>query len=203
MDVDAVQGRCGEGIRDRVEQRRDDDRKFAQSCVLSSATKENPYFTRILTTPQNVLAATYPDIFKAAITYSGVPAGCFVSASGSIAAWNSTCAQGNSISTPAHWASVAKAMYPGYSGARPRMQIYHGSADTTLRPQNYQETMKEWAGVFGYNYDKPQSTTPNSPQTGYTKTVYGPAVQGIYAANVGHTVPIRGADDMKFFGFVV
>lgn len=92
-------------------------------------------------------------------------------------------------------------MYPSYTGTRPKMQIYHGSADTTLLPQNYQETMKEWSGVFGYNYNQPQSTSPNTPQSGYTKTVYGPSVQGIYAQNVGHTVPIRGADDMKFFGF--
>ncbi len=39
-------------------------------------------------------------------------------------------------------------MYPGYSGARPKMQIYHGSADTTLAPANYNETIKEWCGVF-------------------------------------------------------
>ena len=92
-------------------------------------------------------------------------------------------------------------VYPGFTGARPKMQIYHGSADATLRPANYQETMKEWSGVFGYNYDKPQSTQANTPQSGYTKTTYGASVEGIYAQNVGHTVPIRGADDMKFFGF--
>jgi acetylxylan esterase len=92
-------------------------------------------------------------------------------------------------------------VYPGFTGTRPKMQIYHGSADATLRPANYQETMKEWSGVFGYNYDKPQSTQANVPQSGYTKTTYGASVEGIYAQNVGHTVPIRGADDMKFFGF--
>ncbi|CAN9423152.1 unnamed protein product [Alternaria alternata] len=149
----------------------------------------------------NVMAATYPELFKGAIVYSGVSAGCFVSASGGVDAWNSTCAQGNSIATPAAWANVVKNMYPSYTGARPKMQIYHGSADTTLRPQNYQETMKQWAGVFGYDYNKPQSTKANDPQSGYTRTIYGPNVQGIYAQNVGHTVPIRGADDMKFFGF--
>ncbi len=48
----------------------------------------------------NVMAATYPELFKAATAYSGVPAGCFVStgqisapAAGSTPAWNSTCAQ--------------------------------------------------------------------------------------------------------------
>jgi acetylxylan esterase len=62
-------------------------------------------------------------------------------------------------------------------------------------------TNNEQAGVFGYDYSKPQSTKNNDPQSGYTRTIYGPNVQGIYAAGVGHTVPIRGADDMKFFGF--
>ncbi|KAI8934972.1 hypothetical protein NX059_008638 [Plenodomus lindquistii] len=149
----------------------------------------------------NVLAATYPNIFKAAIPYSGVNAGCFVSAANGIDAWNSTCANGQSTATPAAWATIAKNMYPGYNGTRPRMQVYHGSADSTLRPQNYQETMKQWAGVFGYDYDKPESTKANDPQSGYTRTVYGVSVQGVYAQGVGHTVPIRGADDMKFFGF--
>jgi acetylxylan esterase len=59
-------------------------------------------------------------------------------------AWNSTCAQGKSIATPEAWANVVKNMYPSYTGARPKMQVYHGSADTTLLPQNYQETMKQW-----------------------------------------------------------
>ncbi|CAA9960096.1 hypothetical protein P3342_005510 [Pyrenophora teres f. teres] len=149
----------------------------------------------------NVLAATYPDLFKAAIVYNGVPAGCFVSSSGGVAAWNSTCAQGLSIATPQAWGKVVFDMYPNFSGSRTKMQVYHGGVDTTLRPQNYQETMKQWANVFNYDYNKPQSVQANTPQAGYTKTVWGPNVQGILAANVGHTVSIRGADDMKFFGF--
>lgn len=35
--------------------------------------------SHVLTTSQNVMAATYPEMFKAATAYSGVPAGCFVS----------------------------------------------------------------------------------------------------------------------------
>ncbi|KAF2005071.1 carbohydrate esterase family 1 protein [Amniculicola lignicola CBS 123094] len=149
----------------------------------------------------NVLAATYPDMFAAGIAYSGVPAGCFVSTSNGVAAWNGTCADGRAVATPQKWAQVVFDMYPGYNGTRPKMQIYHGSADATIRPQNYQETMKQWAGVFGYNYDKPELTKSNDPQSGYTRTTYGPRAEGIYASGVGHSVAIRGADDMKFFGF--
>jgi acetylxylan esterase len=149
---------------------------------------------------QNVLAATYPDIFKAAIVYSGVAAGCFVSNAGAIDAWNATCANGQSDATPEAWAKVVFDMYPNYDGNRPKMQIYHGGADTALLPQNYNETMKQWAGVFGYklylvrNYE-------NDPQSNWTRSVYGASLEGIFAPEAGHTVPIRGSDDMKFFGF--
>ncbi|KAI8189002.1 Efflux pump dotC [Colletotrichum sp. SAR 10_75] len=122
----------------------------------------------------NVMAATYPELFAAGIAYSGVPAGCFYT--GTVNGWNSTCSQGQSISTQAVWAQTALNMYPGYSGARPRMQIYHGSADTTLYPQNWNETIKQWTGVFGYSLT-PQQTLPGTPSGQYTKYIYGPNLQ--------------------------
>jgi len=147
----------------------------------------------------NVMCAAYPNLFQAATVYSGVAAGCFVSTSGQVDGWNASCAQGMVITTQQHWADVARAMDPGYSGSRPRIQIYHGSADRTLYPQNYNETIKQWTGVFGYSLT-PQQVLPNTPLQQYTTYIFGPNVQGIYAINVGHTVPIQGNQDMKWFG---
>jgi acetylxylan esterase len=147
----------------------------------------------------NVMCATYPELFQAASVYSGVPAGCFVSASNQVNGWNATCATGKTIDTQQQWKNVVTGMYQGYGGARPKMQIYHGSADTTLYPQNYNETIKQWTGVFGYGMN-PQQVQQNSPQQGYTREIYGPNVQGIYARGVGHTVPVQGNEDMKWFG---
>ena len=145
------------------------------------------------------MAATYPEMFAAATAYSGVPAGCFVSSSNQVDAWNSTCAEGDVNATPQYWTSVVDAMYPGYTGARPRFQVYHGSIDTTLYPENYNETVKEWTGVLGYNYQTPEKVEANFPQPAYTTDIWGVTaanplgtVQGIYALNVGHTVPING-----------
>ena len=152
-----------------------------------------------LSPSQNVMAATYPGMLKAATAYSGVPAGCFVSTANQEAAWNSTCAQGTVQASAQYWAATVKAMYPGYSGARPRFQVYHGSADAILRPQNYQETVKEWTGVFGFDAAKPQKSQADFPKQGYKTETWGVSeanplgtVQGIYVTGVGHTVPVDG-----------
>lgn len=76
----------------------------------------------------------------------------------------------------------------------------------TLYPQNYQETVKEWTGVFGYDATKPAKAQENFPHSGYTTDSWGidsanplGKVQGIYALNVGHTVPINGTQDLMWF----
>ncbi|KAK0667317.1 Alpha/Beta hydrolase protein [Cercophora samala] len=146
----------------------------------------------------NVLAATYPDVFKAASAYAGVPAGCFYT--GTVAGWNNTCANGQSITTQEHWAQTARNMYPGYTGARPKMMIYHGSADDIIYPRNFNETMKQWAGVLGYTYGSPRQTIANSPSAPYTKYVYGDDLVGIYGTGITHNIQINGALDLEWFG---
>ncbi|KAG7405029.1 putative acetylxylan esterase A [Fusarium oxysporum f. sp. rapae] len=112
----------------------------------------------------NVMAATYPDIFAAGIAYAGVPAGCFRSEDNIPDFWNSTCATGQSIWTQNQWANVVKNMYPGYDGPRPKMQIYHGSADQTFLGQGITHSIdvfpEEDLKWFGFaDPVKPSSTT--------------------------------------------
>jgi acetylxylan esterase len=72
--------------------------------------------------------------------------------------------------------------YPGYTGDRPKVQIWHGTADTTLSPQTgYYEAVKEWTNVFGYSQTPiSQSSMPGFPST-YTNSTYGPKFQAILA----------------------
>ncbi|KAL2834212.1 Acetylxylan esterase A [Aspergillus cavernicola] len=149
----------------------------------------------------NVMAATYPNLFAAGIVYAGVPAGCFYSDTNQENGWNSTCAQGEVISTPEHWGDIARAMDAGYNGTRPKMQIYHGSVDATLYPQNYYETCKQWSDVFGYTYDSPQEVQSDTPLADWDKTIWGESLQGILANGVTHNIQIQGEEDLKWFGF--
>jgi poly(hydroxyalkanoate) depolymerase family esterase len=84
------------------------------------------------------LLAVYPDIFKAGAEFSGVPAG---------GCW--TCDGGYVSHTPQQWGAIVLAMHAGYSGFRPRLQLWHGTADTTVDYNNHLEAIKEWTNVLG------------------------------------------------------
>jgi len=81
----------------------------------------------------------YPDLFAAGAAFSGVPYGCFAGSSN----WNSQCADGKLIKTAATWGDEVRTGYPGFNGTRPRLQLWHGTADTTLYYQNFVEANKQ------------------------------------------------------------
>ncbi|KIK66164.1 carbohydrate esterase family 1 protein [Collybiopsis luxurians FD-317 M1] len=143
----------------------------------------------------NVMAGSYPELFAAASAYSGVPFGCFAGSSD----WNSQCAEGQLIKTAQQWGDQVRAAYSGYTGSRPKMMLWHGTADTTLYYPNYGEEIKEWTNVFGLSQTA-TTTTANDPQSGYTMTTYGSQVVGYSAAGVGHTVPVHETIDLAWFG---
>jgi poly(hydroxyalkanoate) depolymerase family esterase len=94
------------------------------------------------------LLAVYPDVFKAGAEFSGVPAGCW-SVSDPNGQWSAPCASGQVTHTAQQWGDTVRAMYAGYSGYRPRIQLWHGTADTTINYQNQLEAIKEWTNVLG------------------------------------------------------
>ena len=150
----------------------------------------------------NVLLGDFPDVFKAGAAFMGVPFGCFATTDGSL--WNTTCANGQSIKTAQQWGDIARAAFTGFSGTRPRMQLWHGTADTTLFFPNFGEEIKQWTNVLGV------SQTPaftDSPQSGWTRTRYGGTgigapVEAISVQGAGHVLPLAGMAAMaiQFFG---
>ncbi|KAJ8081734.1 hypothetical protein PM082_007580 [Marasmius tenuissimus] len=158
------------------------------SLVFATGTSSGAMMT-------NVLMGAYPDLFKAGSAFSGVPYGCFAGAS----MWNSQCAQGQLIKTAQQWGDQVRSGYPGFTGTRPKFQFWHGSTDTTLYPQNFQEEIKQWTNVFGVS-TTPTSNQTNNPLANYWRASFGSNVQAIWANGVGHTVPERVDDVLAWFG---
>jgi acetylxylan esterase len=104
------------------------------------------------------LLAVYPDVFKAGAEFSGVPAGCWASSYASSNQWSGPCAGGMVSNTAQQWGDLVRAMDKGYTGHRPRVQLWHGTADPTINYNNQTEAIKEWTNVLGLP-TAPTSTT--------------------------------------------
>lgn len=148
----------------------------------------------------NVLLGDYPDVFKAGVAFAGVPFGCFAVNPDSLR-WSSACATGTVTHTAQEWGDIARAAYPGYSGPRPRFQIWHGTADEVLSYVNFGEEIKQWTNVYGISQTP---TTTDSPQSGWTRTRYngssGVMLEAISMQGVPHNLPVNAAEALRFFG---
>jgi poly(3-hydroxybutyrate) depolymerase len=150
----------------------------------------------------NVLLGDYPDVFAAGAAFSGVPFGCFATTDGS--EWNSACANGTVTHTPQQWGDLVRGAYPGYTGHRPRMQVWHGTEDATLRYPDFGEEIKQWTNVLGAGQTPAATDTPVS---GWTRTRYGSTgdrapVEAISLQGVGHNLYSYGMASraLTFFG---
>jgi hypothetical protein len=108
--------------------------------------------------------------------------------------------------TAQQWGDMVRNADPGYSGPRPRVQLWHGTADTTLNYNNFGQEILQWTNVLGVS-STPATTT--TPMPGWTETQYDNSsgtveVEGFSLAGVGHQLIIEGtgmeADALHFFG---
>lgn len=149
----------------------------------------------------NVMAGSYPEVFEAGAAYSGTAHACFAgSPTATPFGSNQTCAQGLKH-TPEEWGAFVRNSYPGYTGRRPRMQIYHGLADGLVRPQCGYEALKQWSNILDVPLSKNVTGVPSSQ---YTQMIYGDGtkLQGFFGQGVGHTAPVNENLMLKFFGLI-
>ncbi|NUP52420.1 MAG: PHB depolymerase family esterase [Catenulispora sp.] len=141
----------------------------------------------------NVMVADYPDVFKAGAAFMGVPYHCFYT--GTVRGWNGPCAGGQVSMTPQQWGDLVRNdAYPGYTGPRPKMQLWHGTNDTTLNYNNLGEEIKQWTNVTGVSQTPSSSDTPvtNWNRTRYNNSSGVTQVEAYSIVGAGHQLPIQG-----------
>lgn len=151
----------------------------------------------------NEMLALYPDVFKAGAAFMGVPFNCFANAA-DFPPGSSQCTGGNMNRTPQEWGDAVRQAFPGYTGARPRVQLWHGTNDTLVPYQLLQEEIEQWTNVFGLS-QTPTST--DTPQPGWDRRRYADAsgtvqVEAYSIQGAGHSLPSGGmaASAIAFFG---
>jgi len=156
------------------------------------------------------LLGVYPDVFMAGVSIMGVPCGCWgqsdyndVTGSGSTAQWCGSCAGGSVSMTGAQWGALVSSYFPGYTGHRPRLQHWHGTADTTLNYKNMAQDILEWTDLLGLSAT-PTGTDQNTPSSGTTHQYWKNSCYTVYEtfalSGVGHAVSLDGATLAAYFG---
>lgn len=141
----------------------------------------------------NVMLADYPDVFKAGAAFMGVPYHCFYT--GTVRGWNGPCAGGQVSMTPQQWGDLVRNNAdPGYTGPRPRVQLWHGTADTILNYNNLGEETKQWTNVLGVSQTPSSSDTPmtNWNRARYDNSSGSTQVETYSIVGAGHQLPIQG-----------
>ncbi|GAA1028809.1 hypothetical protein GCM10009557_15170 [Virgisporangium ochraceum] len=149
------------------------------------------------------LLALYPDVFKAGAAFMGVPFNCFAGAA-DFPPSSSRCTGGSMNRTPQEWGDAVRQAYPGYTGARPRVQLWHGTNDTLVPYSLLQEAIEQWTNVFGLS-QTPTST--DTPQANWNRRRYADAsgtvrVEAYSIQGAGHSLPSGGMAlaAVQFFG---
>jgi poly(hydroxyalkanoate) depolymerase family esterase len=161
-------GRCWDVVSDKTRTRNGGgDSHAIVQMVRFAVTQYSANSERVYSTGDSsggmmteLLLALYPDIFKAGAAFAGMPAGCRgANESGAGGGYSGACAGGSVTHTPEQWGDIARMMAPNYMGHRPRVQLFHGDADTTIRYANFTEAIKQWTNVLGIG------ATPTSMQS--------------------------------------
>jgi poly(hydroxyalkanoate) depolymerase family esterase len=133
----------------------------------------------------SVMLATYPDVFAGGAIVAGLPYGCATSVQEAFDAMF----QGR-IRPASEWGDLVRAASP-HTGPWPRVSVWHGSADPTVKPANADEIVKQWADVHGLTEASAVATTVDGYPHRVWRDADGENVLELYTiTGMTHGVPI-------------
>jgi poly(hydroxyalkanoate) depolymerase family esterase len=139
-----------------------------------------------------VMLAAYPELFAAGAPIAGVAFGCADSVSDAF-----QCMAGRGSSDAAGLAkSVRRASR--HAGPWPRLQVWQGSADTTVVPGNADSIARQWAALHGLPAE-PDSfdEVAGFPRRAWLDPHGEPVLEHLSITGMAHGVPLaaRGGDE--------
>ncbi|WP_375770963.1 PHB depolymerase family esterase [Archangium gephyra] len=133
-----------------------------------------------------VMLATYPDVFSAGAVNAGGPYKCALSMNEAF-----TCMSPGIDKTPSAWGDLVRGAYSGYTGARPRVSIWHGTSDFTVKNSNATEAMEQWTNVHGIDQAADfTETVAGFPHKEYRNSAGTTLVETYDLTGMGHAVAI-------------
>jgi poly(hydroxyalkanoate) depolymerase family esterase len=133
-----------------------------------------------------VILAAYPDIFDGGAIIAGIPYKC---ATGLIDAF--TCMFLGKNLNAAEWGNRVRNA-TNHAGPWPKVSIWHGSADTTVKPINAEELVDQWTNVHGIDQTPDvQDLVKGYPHKVYEDSTGNARVETYLITGMGHGTPVE------------
>jgi feruloyl esterase len=138
----------------------------------------------------SVMLATYPEVFAGGAIVAGLPYGCAASVQEAFDAMF------QATPRPARaWGDLVRAASP-HAGPWPKVSVWHGSADATVKPANADAIVEQWADVHGLGAAPLLEATTDGQRRRVWRNAAGESVLESYTiAGMAHGTPIATTGD--------
>ncbi|MDX3072369.1 PHB depolymerase family esterase [Streptomyces sp. NPDC088354] len=133
-----------------------------------------------------VMMAAYPDVYAGGGVVAGLPYGCAQAAGSPY-----VCMYVGATQTPHQWGDRVRAAYPGYTGPWPKLTVFQGTADYTVKPANMDDLVRQWTDVHGADQSADASdTVAGFPHRTYNDPSGAPVAETYSITGMGHGQPV-------------
>ncbi len=141
------------------------------------------------------MLATYPDVFAAGAIIAGLPYRCATSVPEAF-----ECMFQGQTRSAQEWGALVRNASP-HRGPWPKVSVWHGSADTTVKPMNAGEIIKQWTDVHGLKSSPSFSETVDGyPHRVWTNSSGEDVIEEYVITGMAHGTPLATGDDENSYG---
>ncbi len=141
------------------------------------------------------MLAAYPDVFAAGAIIAGLPYRCATSVPEAF-----ECMFQGQTRSAQEWGGLVRSASP-HQGPWPKVSVWHGSADATVKPMNAGEIIKQWTDVHGLKSSPSFSETVDGyPRRVWTNAPGDDVIEEYVITGMAHGTPLAVGDDENSYG---
>jgi feruloyl esterase len=141
------------------------------------------------------MLATYPDVFAAGAIIAGLPYHCATSVPEAF-----ECMFQGQTRSAQEWGGLVRNA-SSHRGPWPKVSVWHGSADATVKPMNAGEIVKQWTDVHGFKSSPSFSETVDGyPRRVWTDPSGEDVIEEYVITGMAHGTPLAVGNDENSYG---
>jgi poly(hydroxyalkanoate) depolymerase family esterase len=143
----------------------------------------------------STMLAAYPDVFAGGAIIAGLPYRCATSVPEAF-----ECMFQGKARSAEEWGDLVRDASP-HKGPWPKVSVWHGSADATVKPMNAGEIIKQWTNVHGLRSGPSRSDVVDGyPRRAWTDAAGNEVIEEYVITGMAHGTPLAVGNDENSYG---